>query len=245
MQGHASASLGKEARRQPFGKARAAPLQDDQKRDPGHRKQQYPHHDMGDGAAAAYMAELGQTKPQAECQEGNLGHRLGRGIGGDGGTRIGRVHPAQHHQPRRRHHAAHRREGRDFGDGIAHQPARVEVEDGPAPFHRQQNGPGKGKRQEHQQRIEAENGQPPESGTGYCRHHRFKADRPHQIDDGDKAGQKRDGDADPGTAHQAGSGLARKLHRRMADSAVCASCGRKLGRSNSGSKVSMRRRFSE
>ena len=44
---------------------------------------------------------------------------------------------------------------------------------------------------------------------------------------------------------QAGSGLARKLHSRIAPSAVSASCGRKLGRSNSASNASMRRRFSE
>src|SRR5882757_4095098 len=44
---------------------------------------------------------------------------------------------------------------------------------------------------------------------------------------------------------ESGCGLVRELHSRSALSAVSASCGRKLGRSNSGSNAPIRRLFSE
>ncbi len=96
---------------------------------------------------AFQMAELGEPHAQAEGQEHHLRHGLGGGIGGHGGRRISAGFMRfEHHQPRRRDHAAHRRKGRNLGNGIAHQPGDVEIRErsgaAPAATRRTRQKPG-------------------------------------------------------------------------------------------------------
>ena len=120
--------------RAPSVRRRSAPrlLQEDQQRDARHRQQQHRQHRFGHRAGALQVAELGQPPSQAESQEHHLRHRFGGGVAGDRGRGIGAGHALEDHQPRRRHHAAHRREGRNLGNGIAHQPGEIEFPHGPA-----------------------------------------------------------------------------------------------------------------
>ena len=118
-------TCGKKRAGDPFGKARAFLLQEDQQRDARHRQQQHRHHRLGQRPAAWQMAELRNAQRQAEGQERHLRHRFGGGVGGNRGGGIAGVHALQDHQPRRRDHAADGRERRNLGDGIAHQPGEI------------------------------------------------------------------------------------------------------------------------
>ena len=120
--------LRKEAAGDAFGKIRAFLLQEDQSRDARHRQQQRGHHRL-DAAGRRWRRwpEMRHAQRDAEGQERHLRHRFGGGVGGDRGGGIAGIHAVQDHQPRRRHHAAHRRERRNLGDGIAHQPGEIEI----------------------------------------------------------------------------------------------------------------------
>ena len=82
--------LREKARRDPLRETGAFLLQEDQQRDARHRQQQHRQHRLGQRAGACQMAELGEAQRQAEGQEHHLRHRLGGGVGGDGGGGIGR-----------------------------------------------------------------------------------------------------------------------------------------------------------
>ena len=231
-----------------FSKAGAALLQEYQQRDARHRQQKHDDHCFGQRTAALEMAKLGEADAQPERQEHHLSHGFGGGVSGDGRRGIGGVHPLEDHQPCRRDHAAYRREGRNLGNRIAHQAGDIKFGNWTALRRRQQEEPGKGQRDKDDQGIQAEQRQPAKTRPSNAGEYGVKTDGPDEVNGGDQTRQQRDGDADlwgPFHKDQTGSGLARKLHNRIAPRAVSASWGRKLGRSNSVSKAPMRRRFSE